>query len=115
VLDLLSELNRDSGKTVVMVLHDVNLAAEYADHVFVLRDGKLLDEGTAESVLTASNIKEVFGIESHVTEHPLSGRPLILPVRPHHLHRLSAQDRVSDDSTGNYAIVADIAPIEMMQ
>lgn len=84
VLDLLSELNRTSGKTIVMVLHDINLAAEYADYVFVMSEGCLLGEGPPEEILTVATMRRVFGIDAHIGVHPTSGRPLFLPIRPHH-------------------------------
>ena len=81
VLDLLSDLNRDEGKTVAMVLHDFNMAAEYADHVFVMNSGTLVTEGSPREVFTQHLIQEVFGVESHVMDHPVSGKPLCIPVR----------------------------------
>ena len=53
VLDLLTDLNRDRGTTIVMVLHDINLAARYADHIFALRAGRLVASGTPGDVMTA--------------------------------------------------------------
>ncbi|MFK4187076.1 ABC transporter ATP-binding protein [Streptomyces sparsogenes] len=81
VLDLLADLNRDHGTTVAMVLHDFNMAAEYADHIFVMRSGTLVAEGEPKDVLTPELIRQVFGVESRVTEHPVSGKPLCIPVR----------------------------------
>ncbi len=81
VLDLLSDLNRDEGKTVAMVLHDFNMAAEYADHIFVMSSGKLVTEGTPEEVFTAATIQEVFGVEAKVVPHPASGKPMCIPLR----------------------------------
>ncbi|MET7998095.1 ABC transporter ATP-binding protein [Amycolatopsis sp. NPDC005232] len=81
VLDLLADLNHDHGTTVAMVLHDFNMAAEYADHVFVMRDGTLITEGPPRDVFTQSLIQDVFGVESHVMDHPVSGKPMCIPVR----------------------------------
>ena len=81
VLDLLADLNRQQGKTVVMVLHDVNQAAEYAEHVFVLRQGVLVTEGPPEQVLTRDMMSDVFGIESQILPHPVSGKPLCVPLK----------------------------------
>ena len=81
VLDLLSDLNRDQNKTVVMVLHDVNQAAEYAQNVFVLSEGTLVDQGAPENVLTCDMMREVFGIESQILAHPVSGKPLCVPLK----------------------------------
>lgn len=81
LLDLLAELNTDQGKTVCMVLHDVNMAAEYAHHLFVLRDGALLAEGPPREVLTADMMRQVFGIESQIMPHPVTGNPLCIPIK----------------------------------
>lgn len=81
VLDLLHELNRSQGKTVAMVLHDFNMAAEYADHIFVMKDGALVTEGPPEAVLNPAMLHEVFGIEAQVHTHPVSGKPLCIPIK----------------------------------
>ncbi|MCW3845427.1 ABC transporter ATP-binding protein [Micromonospora yasonensis] len=81
VLDLLAELNRTQGKTVAMVLHDFNMAAEYADHIFVMKSGALVTEGPPEQVLTPPLLHEVFGIEAQVQAHPVSGKPLCIPIK----------------------------------
>lgn len=81
VLDLLAELNRSEGKTIAMVLHDFNMASEYADHIFVMNAGRLIVEGSPEEVLTAETFHEVFGITSKVVPHPASGRPLCIPIK----------------------------------
>ncbi|MCL2728588.1 MAG: ABC transporter ATP-binding protein [Actinomycetia bacterium] len=81
VLDLLAALNKDHGTTVAMVLHDFNMAAEYADHIFVMSAGKLVAEGEPKDVLTPELIQHVFQVESRVMEHPVSGKPLCIPVR----------------------------------
>jgi iron complex transport system ATP-binding protein len=81
VLDLLADLNREQNKTIVMVLHDVNQAAEYAQNVFVLSQGALVGQGPPEAVLTHEMMREVFGIESQILPHPVSGKPLCVPLR----------------------------------
>jgi ABC-type cobalamin/Fe3+-siderophores transport system ATPase subunit len=81
VLELCARLNREQGKTVVMVLHDVNLAAEFADRMFVIDKGRLRAQGSPEQVLTTDLMRDVFGIESQIVPHPLSGRPLCIPLR----------------------------------
>jgi iron complex transport system ATP-binding protein len=81
VLDLLAELNRDQGKTVAMVLHDFNMAAEYGDHIFVMSEGAIVDQGSPEEVFTCDMLRAVFGIESQITRHPISGKPMCIPLR----------------------------------
>jgi iron complex transport system ATP-binding protein len=84
VLDLLTDLNRDRGTTVVMVLHDLNLAARYADRLVAIANGGVHSSGTAEEVLTVDTVREVFGLESQVIIDPTSNRPLMLPLGRHH-------------------------------
>ncbi|HLS92748.1 MAG TPA: ABC transporter ATP-binding protein [Microbacterium sp.] len=84
VLDLLTDLNRSRGTTIAMVLHDINLAARYADHLFAMRAGRLVATGAPRDVVTADLVREVFGLESDVIPDPVSGSPLILPRGRHH-------------------------------
>ena len=84
VLDLLTDLNRTRGTTIVMVLHDLQLAARYADTLLAVRGGEVFAAGAPESVLTADTVREVFGLRCHVVPDPVSGRPLVLPLGRHH-------------------------------
>ncbi|QOH55909.1 ABC transporter ATP-binding protein [Rhodococcus rhodochrous] len=85
VLDLLTDLNRDRGTTIVMVLHDLNLAARYADHLVAMADGSIYASGDPSDVLTGKTVKAVFGLDSRVISDPVSGKPLVLPVGRHHI------------------------------
>lgn len=85
VLDLLTDLNRDRGTTIVMVLHDLNLAARYADHLVAMADGSIYASGDPSEVLTGETVKAVFGLDSCVISDPVSGKPLVLPVGRHHV------------------------------
>ncbi|MFJ8694147.1 ABC transporter ATP-binding protein [Streptomyces roseolilacinus] len=76
-VELLSLL-RDSGLTVLVVLHDLNLAAAACDRLGVLRDGRLVATGTPEDVLTTELVDEVFGVKASVVSHPLTGDPQLL-------------------------------------
>jgi iron complex transport system ATP-binding protein len=87
VLDLLTDLNQRRGTTIVMVLHDLNLAARYADHLIALSDGTVHSVGDPASVLTPAMVESVFGIESQVIVDPTSGKPLMLPIGRHHMQR----------------------------
>ncbi|KGH43239.1 MULTISPECIES: ABC transporter ATP-binding protein [Modestobacter] len=84
VLDLLTDLNRTRGTTIVMVLHDLNLAARYADHLVALSGGQIHAAGTPEDVLTEECVRAVFGLDSQVIVDPTSGKPLMLPMGRHH-------------------------------
>ncbi|PWV97276.1 iron complex transport system ATP-binding protein [Paenibacillus cellulosilyticus] len=85
ILDLLTDLNRKHGTTIVMVLHDINLSSRYADHIFALRQGKLVAEGAPSEVITSELVKDIFGMDSAVIQDPVSGTPLIVPIGRHHV------------------------------
>ncbi len=85
VLDLLTDLNRDRGTTIVMVLHDLNMAARYADQLIALAGGNLHAAGTPHEVLTEETVRGVFGLDSQVITDPTSGKPLMLPLGRHHV------------------------------
>ncbi|WP_082467901.1 heme ABC transporter ATP-binding protein [Leifsonia sp. Leaf264] len=70
-----------AGDTVVVVLHDLNLAAAYADRITLLAGGRLVASGSPDAVLTAERITEVYGQAVEVIPHPRTGAPLILPLR----------------------------------
>ncbi|MBP6685748.1 MAG: ABC transporter ATP-binding protein [Leucobacter sp.] len=78
VLDLCSRLH-NGGRTLVAVLHDLNLAARYATHIVAMRDGAILAQGPPESLITAELLREVFDLEALVIPDPETGRPLIVP------------------------------------
>ena len=84
VLDLLRDLHRRHGTTVVMVLHDLNLAARYADHVVALRDGRLVGSGTPADLVDEEFVARVFGLGSRVIADPVTGSPLVVPTSTHH-------------------------------
>jgi iron complex transport system ATP-binding protein len=80
VLDLLTDLNRERGTTIVMVLHDLNLAARYADFLVAMNGGRLHVSGAPQDVLTEKTVSDVFGLESRIITDPTSGRPMMLPI-----------------------------------
>jgi iron complex transport system ATP-binding protein len=85
VLDLLTDLNRTRGTTIVMVLHDLNLAARYADYLVAMADRRVYAAGDPAEVLTSDNVRTVFGLESRIIPDPMSGKPLVLPLGRHHV------------------------------
>lgn len=85
VLDLLTDLNRDRATTIVMVLHDLNLAARYADELVAVLNGCVYAIGPPDEVITEVVVKQVFGLESRVISDPLTGKPLVLPSGRHHV------------------------------
>lgn len=87
VLDVISELNRTRGTTVVIVLHDLNLAARYADHLIALKEGKIVAAGHPAAVVTEAMVKNVFGMPCRVIPDPVAGTPLVLPIGRHRVLR----------------------------
>jgi iron complex transport system ATP-binding protein len=80
MLDLLADLNARRGTTIVMVLHDLNLSARYADHLVALRAGRIVAEGTPREVVTEDVVRHVFGLDNRVVDDPVSHTPLVVPV-----------------------------------
>lgn len=100
VLDLLTDLNRARGTTIVMVLHDMNLAARYADHILAMRDGRIVASGPPTRVVTPALIREVFALESLVVPDPVSGTPIVLPRGRHHVLDSTGADAALRSTTG---------------
>lgn len=82
LLELCRRLNRDGGRTLVMVLHDLNQAARYADHVIAMKAGAIVAAGTPQQVITAPVIESVFGIRSLVVPDPVTATPMVVPIPP---------------------------------
>jgi iron complex transport system ATP-binding protein len=80
VLDLLADLNEARGTTIVMVLHDLNLAARYADHLVAMREGRIVAAGPPREVITEDCVRDVFGMESRVVEDPVTATPMVIPL-----------------------------------
>ena len=81
LMELLRTLHEE-GKTVVTVLHDLNLAARYADELIVMRDGEVVATGAPVEVVTAEMIQEVFGLRALVVPDPVTGTPAVVPLDP---------------------------------
>lgn len=80
VLDLCRRLNREDGRTVVLVLHDLNHAARYADHMVVMKTGSVVATGAPAEVMTPELIDAVFGLRSLIIADPVTGTPMVIPV-----------------------------------
>jgi iron complex transport system ATP-binding protein len=80
VLDLVTRLNRERGRTVVMVLHDLNLAARYSDLVVVMKQGAVVLQAPPREVFTEALLEDVFGLRADVLDDPRSGLPVVVPI-----------------------------------
>ena len=79
ILDLLFELNEQKGRTIVMVLHDLNLASRYAHNIVAIKDGGVHAQGKPENIITCDLVRAVFGMECQVSTDPLFGTPHCVP------------------------------------
>ncbi|MBT2391154.1 ABC transporter ATP-binding protein [Streptomyces sp. ISL-1] len=94
VLDLVRQLAHPTpigsrGRTVVAVLHDLNQAARYADHLVAMKSGRIVAEGHPKDIVTADLVREVFGLDSVVVPDPVTGSPLVVPGAPYSPSRLA--------------------------
>ncbi|MCI1914672.1 MAG: ABC transporter ATP-binding protein [Bifidobacteriaceae bacterium] len=83
VLDLLAELNVARGTTIVMVLHDLSLAARYSDWILAVKDGTAAAMGKPSEVITEEFVRSVFNLESHVGMDPVTHTPVVTPLERH--------------------------------
>ncbi|PYE49971.1 iron complex transport system ATP-binding protein [Deinococcus yavapaiensis KR-236] len=79
VLHLVRRLNEQQGKTIVMVLHDLNQAVRYSDEVVAVLDGRVYAQGDPSDVMTKDLLRDVFGLEAHLLADPDTGRPHVIP------------------------------------
>ena len=79
VLELVHRLNRERRMTIILVLHDLNHAARYADRMIVLNEGRIVADGEPSGVLTRALLAEVFGVHAHIMQDPETGTPVCLP------------------------------------
>lgn len=82
VLDLIRELGEEGGRTTVAVLHDLNQACRYADHLVAMRAGRIVAQGAPSDIVTAELVGEVFGLDCVVVPCPVTGAPMIVPGAP---------------------------------
>jgi iron complex transport system ATP-binding protein len=78
VLQLLAKLNQEDGRTIIMVIHDLNHAARFAHQLVALREGSIVKQGTAEQVMTPAVLKEVFHIDTAIVRDPRTNKPAII-------------------------------------
>ncbi|WP_181698113.1 ABC transporter ATP-binding protein [Nocardia sp. GTS18] len=92
VLDLVDRLHAEFGRTVVMVLHDLNLAIRYSDELVVMASGRIVAQGKPADIITAELLAEVFGLDAKVLTDPVSGRPMVVPIGTRHVHGAAGYD-----------------------
>lgn len=97
VLSLVRRLIRDEGTTVAAVLHDLNHAAQFADHIILLKAGQLLAEGSPQEVVTPDILRDAFGLDVEILRHPQTGAPVCVP-------------RMADAGGAN--VSPDVAPVQ---
>lgn len=78
ILLLLQRLNEEEGRTIVMVLHDLNHASRFSHYMIAMKNGALITEGTPEKVMTCSNLQSVFNIDASIATCPFSANPICL-------------------------------------
>ncbi|MEM9635424.1 MAG: ABC transporter ATP-binding protein [Pseudomonadota bacterium] len=79
ILSLLQKRNREAGTTVISVLHDLNLAARFSDHIVLFGPDGLVADGPPETVIAAENLKKSFGLEARIMPDPGTGKPMVIP------------------------------------
>lgn len=83
VLDLVVQLNREEGRTIALVLHDLNLACRYAHHLIAMHNGSIVAQGEPKAIVTEDLVERVFGLRSKVIEDPVSHTPMVVPIGKH--------------------------------
>jgi iron complex transport system ATP-binding protein len=91
VIDLVDDLH-EGGCTIVMVLHDLNLAVRYSDNLIVMKAGSIVAQGHPSQVITSELLLDTFGLQAKVIDDPVSERPLIVPIGRTHVVSKSDQD-----------------------
>lgn len=85
LLDLFVQLNQENDQTLIAVLHDINQACRYANHLIVMQAGKIVAQGKPEDIITADLIYNVFGVSCIITHDPISNTPLMIPYGRYHM------------------------------
>ncbi len=79
-LDLLKRLNRETGISILAILHDLNLASAYCDYLLLTSKGRLVAKGSPEEVLERTRLEEIYGLDVAIERNPVTGSPLVLPI-----------------------------------
>ncbi|MGO4614225.1 ABC transporter ATP-binding protein [Nocardia sp. 2YAB30] len=102
VLDLIDRLHADLGRTIVMVLHDLNLAIRYSDQLVVMRAGRIVATGAPADVVSVELLREVFDLHAAVLEDPVSSRPMVVPIGTRHVRGTAGGPATDAPETVSY-------------
>lgn len=78
VLELLKKLNEEQGRTIIMVLHDLNQAARFADYIIAMKDGRVIHAGSSEKVITNACLRDIFEIDAVIGKDPVTKKPVCM-------------------------------------
>jgi iron complex transport system ATP-binding protein len=78
IMDLVTTINRQMGKLIILVSHNVNLAAEYCDRMIFMKEGRVLEDGVPEKIVTKETLQRLYGMELEIIYHPRTGQPCLL-------------------------------------
>lgn len=81
VLELLEALNKNQKRTIVMVLHDINQAARFSDHIIAMKDGEIIKAGGSDEIMNPTVLKDVYNIEAFIGKDPMTEKPMCLTYR----------------------------------
>lgn len=104
VLDLLYELHQNQGRTIVMVLHDLNHACRYADYLVAVKDGRIFTAGEPKQVMTEEMVREVFGLECRVVNDPVVGTPMCVPIGRKGARKLQSNRQGTEPPNSSYQV-----------
>jgi iron complex transport system ATP-binding protein len=105
VLDLLVDLNKSDDRTIVLVLHDLNQACRFGDHLIAMKDGAIVAEGNPSDVITEDVVQDVFGLAVKVVPDPVAGTPMVVPIGRH----TTVQDTATRPTPAAAALAASAA------
>ncbi|MBX3015559.1 MAG: ABC transporter ATP-binding protein [Caldilineaceae bacterium] len=105
VLDLLHELN-ETGRTIIMVLHDLNQACRYAHHLVAMRDGQICVQGEPQAVMTEAMVADVFRVNSRIAPDPVTGTPMCIPIGRAKTARMSLNGHATHELSEKLAVMA---------
>lgn len=93
IMELLEKLNKEEGKTIALVIHDLNLAARFSDKMIAMKNGRIIKEGSAEEVMTESVMNDVFDLECLIMNDPWNGSPMMATYRVNRNKETESENR----------------------